>query len=78
MENVPPVHVDIILDPFIFNVFPRSLLPTAAYILTLAVVSWVISRFIWIGVEGVVDLSKKKGDRGDERWKDGGAGKKDI
>ncbi|QSS62397.1 hypothetical protein I7I51_02134 [Histoplasma capsulatum] len=78
MENVPPVHVDIILDPFIFNVFPRSLLPTAAYIIILAVVSWVISWFVWIGVEGVVGLSKKKGDRGDERWKGGGSGKKDI
>ena len=25
MEQVPPVYVDIILDPFIFNIFPYEL-----------------------------------------------------
>jgi len=37
MENVPPVLVDIILDPFILNIFPRSLLPTAGYLIALAI-----------------------------------------
>jgi len=37
MEQVPPVYVDIILDPFIFNIFPRSLVPTAAYIMLIAI-----------------------------------------
>ncbi|KAJ5038946.1 uncharacterized protein L3040_006620 [Drepanopeziza brunnea f. sp. 'multigermtubi'] len=37
MDNVPPVYVDIILDPFVFNVFPRSLLPTATYLVLVAV-----------------------------------------
>jgi hypothetical protein len=50
MENVPPVFVDIILDPYIFNIVPRSLVPTAAYIILLAVGGWYLSRYImdWI------------------------------
>lgn len=47
MEDVPPVLVDIILDPYILNIFPRSLLPTAAYILTVAVASWFVSGYVW-------------------------------
>ncbi|RVX73608.1 hypothetical protein B0A52_02497 [Exophiala mesophila] len=31
MEHVPPVAVDVILDPFILNVLPRSLLPTGLW-----------------------------------------------
>ncbi|RDL38438.1 Uncharacterized protein BP5553_02778 [Venustampulla echinocandica] len=46
MTHVPPVFVDIILDPFIFNVFPRSLVPTAGYILLLAIGSWYLSKYI--------------------------------
>ncbi|EPE36269.1 hypothetical protein GLAREA_05607 [Glarea lozoyensis ATCC 20868] len=46
MKDVPPVYVDIILDPFIFNVLPRSLLPTVAYIILLAIGSWYISAYI--------------------------------
>ena len=46
MEHVPPVFVDIILDPYLFNVFPRSLVPTTVYIVLLAFVSWYLSRHI--------------------------------
>ncbi len=46
MKHVPPVFVDIILDPYIFNIFPRSLIPTAGYILILAIGSWYLSRYI--------------------------------
>ena len=46
MENVPPVYVDIILDPFILNLLPRSLLPTVAYITLLAIGSWYLSAYI--------------------------------
>jgi len=47
MENVPPVLVDIILDPYLLNVFPKSLLPTAGYILLVAIASWFISGYVW-------------------------------
>lgn len=47
MENVPPVLVDIILDPYILNIFPKSLLPTAGYILVFAIVGWFVSGYVW-------------------------------
>lgn len=42
-----PVDVDIIIDPFIFNILPRSLGPTAVYITIVAVGAWLISGFIY-------------------------------
>ena len=47
MRYPPPVLVDIILDPYLLNVFPRSLVPTAIYLIGLAVGSWYLSGFIW-------------------------------
>lgn len=47
MENVPPVLVDIILDPYILNVFPESLVPTAGYLVCIAVIAWFISGYVW-------------------------------
>ena len=47
MSNPPPVNLDIILDPYVFNVFPKSLGPTAVYIGVLAVGAWFISGFVW-------------------------------
>ena len=65
MDSVPPVFVDIILDPFLFNVFPRSLVPTAIYIIVLAIGSWFLSKFIsaWIlglAKEDMAAVEKKK------------------
>jgi hypothetical protein len=62
MENVPPVFVDIILDPYIFNILPRSLVPTIAYVILLAVGSWYISKYVmeWICKIGTHDLDEKK------------------
>lgn len=51
MQDPPPVHVDIILDPYLFNAFPRSLLPTAAYIACVAVLGWVVSDRVWKWLE---------------------------
>jgi ABC-type methionine transport system permease subunit len=61
MEDVPPVLVDIILDPFILNVFPESLVPTAAYILIIAIASFFIARGIsnWLSEIAKVDMTKK-------------------
>ena len=63
MEQVPTVYVDIILDPFIFNLFPRSLVPTAAYITLIAIGSWYLARYIsnWINtLPNEESLQKKK------------------
>jgi len=45
MGDAPPVLVDIIMDPFVLNVLPWSLLPTVAYIGAVAVVSWFIGNW---------------------------------
>ena len=62
MQYPPLVHVDIILDPFIFNVFPRSLVPTAAYLILLAIGSWHMSKYIskWIAHISQLDIKDEK------------------
>ncbi|KAK3345217.1 hypothetical protein B0H65DRAFT_524928 [Neurospora tetraspora] len=44
MLHPPPVDVDIILDPFLFNVLPRSLVPTIGWIVVVAVAGWAVSK----------------------------------
>ncbi|OJD31903.1 uncharacterized protein BKCO1_4300029 [Diplodia corticola] len=46
MSSPPDVKVDIILDPYILNAVPRSLIPTGVYIIALAVGAWFLSSFI--------------------------------
>lgn len=46
MRDVPPVAVDIILDPFLWNVFPRSLVPTAVWVAVVAGVAGVVGRWV--------------------------------
>lgn len=53
MDHAPPVFVDIILDPYLFKVFPQSLLPTAGYITMLAIGSWFLSLFISSQLHGI-------------------------
>jgi hypothetical protein len=53
MRDPPPVEVDIILDPYFANIFPKSLLATAGYIVCLAVGSWFISGTIWTRLQSI-------------------------
>ncbi|KAI5864366.1 hypothetical protein GGS23DRAFT_496389 [Durotheca rogersii] len=63
MRDVPSVHVDIILDPFLLNALPRSLLPTAGYLIFVAMVSWFIAQYISTLICRVaVDPAHKKVD----------------
>lgn len=55
MENPPPVLVDLILDPYILNVLPRSLLPTAGYIVVVAIVAWFVAQRIAAMLQMVAD-----------------------
>ena len=55
MEKVPPVLVDVILDRYLLNIFPQSLVPTTAYIAVLAMLAWFLSGFIW---KGLVQVAK--------------------
>ncbi|KAI2699861.1 hypothetical protein CBS147317_6776 [Penicillium roqueforti] len=60
MQNVPPVAVDLILDPFLFNVFPRSLVPTAGWIVLVAVLAAVLGRWIVKEVGRAVDDARRQ------------------
>ncbi|KAL4890538.1 hypothetical protein BDV59DRAFT_204250 [Aspergillus ambiguus] len=57
MESPPPVVADIILDPFLANVFPRSLVPTAAYGAVVACLALVVARFVWGQFQRAVDAT---------------------
>ena len=61
LSNPPVVEVDIILDPYIFNVFPRSLLPIGIYLSFVAVASLFLSRAIasWLHNIGEKPVEKK-------------------
>jgi hypothetical protein len=45
MNDPRPVLVDLILDPFLFNVLPRSLVPTVGYIVAVAGVAWFAAQW---------------------------------
>ena len=36
-----------VLDPFLLNVLPRSLVPVAAYITVVAVAAWFLSAYVY-------------------------------
>ncbi|KAI1973216.1 hypothetical protein LOZ53_001074 [Ophidiomyces ophidiicola] len=55
MDHVPPVVADIILDPYVFNVFPKSLIPTGIYILLTSAIAWYLSCFVHSRVMGIID-----------------------
>lgn len=74
MEDVPPVDVDIILDPYLMSIFPRSLVPTAGYICVLAVCSWFLAGLVWKILSGA---ARGNGVATDEQFKDGIRSKKD-
>ncbi|KAI1619572.1 hypothetical protein EDD37DRAFT_214022 [Exophiala viscosa] len=62
MTTPPPVAVDIILDRYILNVFPESLLPTGLYLTLLAAGAWFLSRWIsalLVRPSSVEEVSKK-------------------
>ncbi|KAK4227629.1 hypothetical protein QBC38DRAFT_188011 [Podospora fimiseda] len=63
MSNPPPVTVDLILDPFLLNILPRSLLPTILYIIFIALTSlFILAPKIANWVQGIAtteDIQKK-------------------
>lgn len=67
MQQVPPVVVDVILDPFVWNVFPRSLVPTAAWMVLVVVVAMVVAR--WVGRElgRVIDDARAERDEQEKK-----------
>ncbi|EME86389.1 uncharacterized protein MYCFIDRAFT_130216 [Pseudocercospora fijiensis CIRAD86] len=47
MQEPPLVDVDIILDRYLLNAFPESLIATAGYLLVIAVLAFFVSGRIW-------------------------------
>ena len=62
MRDVPPVTVDVILDPFLGNVFPRSLVPTAAWGVVVAVVAGVLGRWVVAELGRVIEDARVERD----------------
>lgn len=63
MRDVPPVAVDVILDPFLWNVFPRSLVPTAAWVVVVAVLAGVVARWVVGEVGRVIEDARVERER---------------
>ena len=47
MSQPPAVKVDLVLDQYLGKIFPKSLVPTAGYIILLALGVFFISGFVW-------------------------------
>lgn len=60
MERPPPVLAELILDPYLFNVIPISLLPTVGYILVVAALSFNVAR--WIATK-MADVAAAEDDK---------------
>lgn len=55
MLHPEPVLADVILDPFLLNVLPRTLLPTVGYVVLVAAASWVLAaRLLMPWVRGLM------------------------
>lgn len=69
MRNVEPVAVDLILDPFLWNVFPRSLVPTAGWIVVVAIVAVFVARWVAAELGRVVDDARRARDVEEKKGK---------
>lgn len=62
MANVAPISVDIILDPYLMNIFPKSLVSTAIWVVLVAVAGYFIAQIIsrYIQIVSSVNQTKKE------------------
>lgn len=58
LHSYPATNEMKVLDPFFFNLFPMSLLPTAAYIVVVAIGASFLSNFIWRGVQSFSQMTE--------------------
>ncbi|KAJ5634815.1 hypothetical protein N7528_002657 [Penicillium herquei] len=59
MKDVPPVTADLILDPFLWNVFPRSLVPTAGWIAVVSVIAIIVGKWVAGEIGKVLEEGKR-------------------
>lgn len=60
MDHVPPVFVDIILDPYILNIFPRSLVSTGVHLSIVAISSWFLAKYIAKWLQMIAGMGDQK------------------
>ncbi|KAF4581950.1 hypothetical protein GQ602_006574 [Ophiocordyceps camponoti-floridani] len=65
MKLPPPVLVDLILDPYLYNVVPRSLVPIAGYLVLVGVVTWFLAQGIASSLESVAASSQRHANKCD-------------
>lgn len=65
MTHPPPVLVDLILDPFLYNVIPRTLVPTAGYLILVGFVTWFLSQWIASSLRSVAGIPKGRTNKRD-------------
>ncbi|KAL5092542.1 hypothetical protein Trisim1_001095 [Trichoderma cf. simile WF8] len=58
MKDPPPVLVDLILDPYLYNVLPQSLLPTVCYLVVVGVVSWFVAKWVAGSLTAIASSAK--------------------
>ncbi|KAK2008517.1 hypothetical protein LZ32DRAFT_453584 [Colletotrichum eremochloae] len=63
LAQAEPVSVDLILDPLLLNVLPRSLLPTVAYVVAVAIMAWFLSRRILVWIQPVLAAEGKSAEK---------------
>ncbi|ODA80967.1 hypothetical protein RJ55_03927 [Drechmeria coniospora] len=66
MKNPPPVLVDLVLDPFLYNVINQSLVPTVGYLIIVGVVTWFAARWLASRLQAVAGTP---GDQQRKQWK---------
>lgn len=58
MKDPPPVLVDLILDPYLYNVLPQSLVPTVCYLIVVGVVSWFVAKWVASSLTAIASSAK--------------------
>ena len=58
MKKPPPVLVDLILDPYLYNILPKSLVPTIGYIVLVGIVSWFVARAVASKLQSIAVTSE--------------------
>lgn len=65
MLHPQPVLADLILDPYLLNVLPRTLLPTVWYIVLVAAASWALAaKLLMPWVRGLMTVEGGEGGGG--------------
>jgi hypothetical protein len=60
MKFPPDVKVDIILDPYVLGLLPRSLLPTVVYVVCVAIMAYYMSGHIYAYIRGPTKAEKNE------------------